>query len=168
MQTDSNSNKPIDIVQWSDRLSYGIEEMDNDHKVMIQMVNHMHSLAASNNDAFDVKVLLSRLADYALLHFKREEIVMKACLYPEYDAHVKYHHDLEMQVFDLLKHKNHHFSSEETDDLLKFLSDWLYDHISTVDQTLTPYVAKCMDKINTALKDTKPVPKFEASLILFH
>jgi len=161
MLTDSNSKRPSGMVQWSDRLSYGIKEMDDDHKVMIQMVNHMHSLSTDENETLDVKALLSRLADYALLHFKREEIVMKTCFYPEYDSHVKYHLDLEMQVFELLKHKDRQYNAEETAELLQFLSDWLYDHISTVDQTLTPYVAKYLNEIDEALKDTVAVPKFE-------
>jgi len=145
------------MVQWSDDLSYGVEAMDNDHKVMISLVNRMHTIAADNKDGFDVKLLLAKLAEYAILHFRREEIVMETCLYPDYESHMDYHHKLEMQVFALLKNKDKKFSRQETDDLLLFLSDWLYDHISTVDRTMTPYVANYLDQITIALKDTKAV-----------
>jgi len=149
------------MVKWSDSLSYGIKAMDDDHKVMIELVNRMHAIASEEKDAFDVKILLGKLAEYAILHFKREEIVMKTCNYPLFDEHTEFHHEIEMQVFELLKHKDRHFDPKETDELLQFLSDWLFDHISTVDQTLTPHVANYLEEIDEALKGTKAVPKLD-------
>ena len=149
------------IVKWSDDLSYGVQEMDNDHKVMIELVNRMHAIASEDDDEFDVRILLAKLAEYAILHFRREEIVMKTCQYPDFDEHIAFHHDLEKQVFELLKQKDKTFTKKETDDLLKFLGNWLYDHISEVDQTMTPHVANYINEIDEALVGTTPVPSLD-------
>lgn len=146
-----------EMVQWSDDLSYGVQGMDDDHKVMISLVNHMHSLATDEKDGFDARLLLAKLAEYAIQHFRREELVMETCKYPGMDEHVEHHHNLEMQVFELLKNKDEKLNAQETEELLQFLSNWLYDHISTVDQTMTPFVAKYLNEIDIALKDTTPV-----------
>jgi len=162
MQEESQNldlNNPIQkkMVQWSDDLSYGIKGMDDDHKVMITLVNRMHAILEEQKDSFDVRLLLAKLGEYAIVHFRREEIVMETCKYPESDEHIDYHHQLEKQVFELLKNKNKHFDADETHALLHFLSNWLFEHISTVDQKMAPYVAKYLDEIDVALKDTDSV-----------
>jgi len=106
-------------------------------------------------------MLLAKLAEYAILHFRREEIVMKTCQYPDYDEHVAFHHELEKQVFELMKQKDKTFTAKETDELSKFLGNWLYDHISEADQTMTPYVANYINEIDEALVGTTPVPSLD-------
>ena len=157
----SNHQKGKPMVQWSDDLSYGVKGMDDDHKVMISLVNHMYSIATDEKDNFDARLLLAKLAEYAIRHFRREEIVMQTCHYPEMEEHIEHHHDLELQVFELLKKKDRKLNAEETEGLLHFLSDWLFDHISTIDQVMTPYVAKYIDEIDSALKDTKAITALE-------
>ncbi len=149
------------IVKWSDDLSYDVQEMDNDHKVMIELVNRMYTIASEGNSEFDIKTLLAKLAEYAILHFRREEIVMKTCQYPGFDEHVAFHHDLEIQVFELLKQKDKSFTATEIDEILQFISDWLYDHISTADQTIKPHVASYINEIDEALVGTTPVPSLD-------
>jgi len=156
----SNNDNPTPMVQWSDDLSYGVQAMDDDHKVMISLVNHMYSLASDDKEDFDATPLLAKLAEYAILHFRREEIIMETCDYPEMESHLEHHHKLEMQVFELLKNKNRTFNAKETDELIQFLSDWLYDHISTVDQLMTPHVAKFLNEIDIALEETVAIPPF--------
>ena len=146
-----------EVVTWSDDLSYGIKAMDDDHKVMITLVNRMHAIVNEGADSSDVRPLLAKLAEYAILHFRREEIVMKTCHYPIMEEHIEYHHSLEKEVFELLKKKDQKLNKEETANLLQFLSNWLFEHISSVDQTLTPYVGKYREKIDAALKFTKAV-----------
>ncbi|MCP4414886.1 MAG: hemerythrin family protein [Gammaproteobacteria bacterium] len=149
------------IVKWSDDFSYDVQEMDNDHKVMIELINRMQTITSENNTEFDIKTLLAKLAEYAILHFRREEIVMKTCQYPDYDEHVAFHHELEIKVFELLKQKDKIFTAKEIDELLQFLSDWLFGHISTVDQIMKPYVANYINEIDEALVGTTPVPSLD-------
>jgi len=44
----SNNDNPTPMVQWSDDLSYGVQAMDDDHKVMISLVNHLNQFQDSS------------------------------------------------------------------------------------------------------------------------
>jgi len=149
------------FVEWSDGLSVGLEPIDDDHKVLISMINRMHSIIANEDEDFEVHLLLAKLAKYTILHFRREEIAMQTSNYPDYDTHVELHHKLENKVYDLLKYKNRKIGSDEADELLHFLSDWLIDHIATIDQKYADYAADHKDAIVEALKDSDALESLE-------
>lgn len=150
-----------DFVEWTDGLSVGLDPIDDDHKVLISMINRMHSIITHEDEDFEVHLLLAKLAKYTILHFRREEIAMQTSNYPDFDSHVELHHKLEDKVYDLLKYKNRKIGAEEADEILHFLSDWLIEHIATVDQKYADYAADHKDAIVEALKDSDALESLE-------
>ncbi len=150
-----------DFVEWTNGLSVGLDPIDDDHKILISMINRMHSIIANDDEDFEVYLLLAKLAKYTILHFRREEIAMQTSNYPDFDSHVELHHKLENKVYEFLKYKNHKIGSKEADEILHFLSDWLIEHIATVDQKYANYAADHKDAIDEALKNSDALESLE-------
>ena len=52
------------FVEWSDALSVGIEEIDEQHKMLVDLVNKMHEAIHQRHGSDVVKSILSDLAEY--------------------------------------------------------------------------------------------------------
>ena len=75
------------FVEWSDVLSVGIEEIDAQHKVLVDLVNEMHQAIHQRRGSDAVREILAQLADYTRIHFAVEESLMRILGYPGYDDH---------------------------------------------------------------------------------
>jgi len=131
------------LIEWTDDMSVGLTELDNDHKLIIEAINQLDANAndATRKDA--VRQCLMRLRRYAEYHFAREEKVMAACAYPAIDVQKREHRDFVKRVqevtrrFDAQPAESAEIISQE---LLGFLRDWLRHHILIEDMAYRPYV----------------------------
>ncbi|MEW8498684.1 MAG: hemerythrin domain-containing protein, partial [Candidatus Thiodiazotropha taylori] len=65
------------FVEWSDALSVGIEEIDEQHKMLVDLVNKMHEAIHQRHGSDVVKSILGDLAEYTRIHFAVEESLMR-------------------------------------------------------------------------------------------
>lgn len=129
-------------LPWSDELSVGIQEIDEQHKVLVNLFNELHDAIwhKKGNDA--VAHTLKALADYTRTHFMVEESLMRILGYPEYEEHKGDHEKLINQLHELEEKVSagHHAISFE---LLHFLRNWLTHHIMEGDRRYAPYFLEC-------------------------
>lgn len=126
------------LVEWSDQLSVGIEEIDDQHKKLVAMLNKMNDAIHEHRGSEVTRPILNEIAEYTRVHFATEESLMRATNYPDYDVHKAQHEDLIAQVQDLqakLDAGSHAISFE----LLHFLKTWLTKHIIESDKQYGPY-----------------------------
>jgi hemerythrin len=121
------------FVEWSDVLSVGIEEIDEQHKVLVGLVNEMHDAIAQRHGSEVVRGVLARLADYTRIHFAVEESLMRILGYPDYDGHKHQHEELIHEVMDLQGRVDAGKTSISFE-LMHFLKVWLTKHIMESDQ----------------------------------
>jgi hemerythrin-like metal-binding protein len=69
------------------------------------------------------------LVAYTLDHFEREERALKATDYPDFASHKREHEDLARQVKEIQQRFVSGSTFLITLDVMKFLKDWLGDHI---------------------------------------
>ena len=130
-----------ELIVWDDALSVGIQEIDEQHKVLVSLVNEMHE-AISNKKGSDVtNDILRRLAEYTRIHFAVEEALMRITDYPEYEEHKAQHEELIAEIVDLQKkvEAGEHSISFQ---LLHFLKMWLTQHIMDSDMEYSPHLLK--------------------------
>jgi hemerythrin len=123
----------MDIISWSDDLSVGIKQFDDEHKQLINLINKLNNALKIGGSPKTMEDILNNLVDYTIVHFKHEEENMVKFLYPEYPGHKKAHDDLTAQVIDFrdrYKSGKISFSLE----LMTFLRDWLTNHIMGTDK----------------------------------
>lgn len=123
----------MEKLVWTDLLSIGNENIDADHKRLIEICNELIDLEQRENKLSDYARILSKLTDYALLHFKKEEQYMKSIGYPDIETHKGFHRTFTRQIAiynkDLLS--NH---PPEPLDIVLFIKDWFKNHIQVFDR----------------------------------
>ncbi|MBA1445907.1 MAG: bacteriohemerythrin [Chromatiales bacterium] len=126
------------FVEWSDSLSVGIEEIDEQHKILVNLINRMHQAIHERHGSDVVKVILAELADYTRIHFAVEESLMRILNYPGYDEHKEIHDELLGHVVELIE-KVESGKTAIGFELLHFLKTWLTKHIMEEDMQYTGF-----------------------------
>jgi hemerythrin-like metal-binding protein len=78
-------------MQWKPEMSVGMEELDEDHRFLIKVINRLAENSAGDGNAEAVGECLASLRNYAEFHFAREEGVMRACGYSTLSEHQDEH-----------------------------------------------------------------------------
>lgn len=120
------------LVSWSDAYSLGLPEIDDQHKVLIDLINQLWAAIIKRATPAETLVLVEELEKYTISHFGAEETFMRITGYPEFDRHKKFHDEFVARIASEKKviQAGGHLSLE----LLKFLRDWLINHILVADK----------------------------------
>lgn len=116
------------FITWSGELSVGIEEIDEQHKVLVDLINRMHDAIEEHHGSEVVLGILSDLADYTKIHFAVEESLMRILDYPGYEEHKEIHDELLEHVVEL-QQKVASGKTAISFELMHFLKSWLSKHI---------------------------------------
>jgi len=125
------------LVTWQDNYALGMNEIDEQHKMLFDIMNRLWAAIVRNADSAAVAGILEDLERYTVLHFTEEETFMRSIDYPNFDEHVTYHRKFVQKIVEekALAQKGERVSL----DLLHFLRDWLVNHILIEDKR---YVAQ--------------------------
>lgn len=126
------------LIEWKPELSVGIEEIDEQHKVLVELLNQLHRAIVLHHAGQEVARILDELVSYTHTHFAVEESLMRLLAYPDYDAHRAQHERLIGQVLDF-RRKLIDERRPITFELLHFLKQWLTLHIMESDQRYTAH-----------------------------
>lgn len=121
------------LVEWTDALSVGIDEIDAQHRVLVGLVNEMHDAVLHGQDTVAVQGILNRLTEYTRIHFAVEESLMRMLGFPGFEEHRDEHRQLIRQVNDLRRRVAEGAQSVGSE-VLEFLRRWLTGHIMDSDQ----------------------------------
>jgi hemerythrin len=123
----------MSMIVWQDDYSVGLQEIDEQHKCLINLINQLYEALAAKQHREQVAQILEELVDYTLIHFAVEETLMRLFDYPEYAQHKQSHDGIAQQVREFqraFRAGQAHLDME----LLMFLKNWLTEHISKVDK----------------------------------
>ncbi len=120
-------------INWSERMSVGVPEIDADHKTLIGLINHLHRSIGDTEEYATLGSVLKSLDDYAAHHFAREERMMAAARYPGLHVHIRAHFRLAQEVHKLNESYDADRTAVRAQDCLSFLHNWLIDHICSTD-----------------------------------
>ncbi len=137
-------------INWSDTLSIGIEPIDQDHKILINLINRSQQIDDIHTDKNQLNSILLELMRYTEYNFSREEAIMKACSYPSLNKHHQVHQLLIKQVEEKLRlHQQNKVSVKQ---LREFLLSWVTDHIQGMDKSFAPFCKGKEKLISQVLK----------------
>lgn len=129
-----------EFIEWNENeLSVGIQEIDEQHKILIRLINSLYqSVLNKETESVVVYDVLRQLTDYTVIHFAIEESLMRIFEYPNYEDHKKQHKQLTQQVKDLREklEKKETFLSME---VMHFLCNWLSYHIAKDDKQYSKF-----------------------------
>ena len=131
-----------DIV-WSDILSVEVDEIDEDHRKLVNIFNILNHAVMEGESAEYLAAVLEELINCTVWHFSHEERLMLKHGYPEMEAHKVEHQELIKSARELqqeLLQANKPVADEE----IVFLERWLTEHILTFDMRLGTYLARVL------------------------
>ena len=127
------------IVTWSDELSVNIKEVDSQHKGLVDLVNELYDAMSAGKGSATLGNILSELVKYTQIHFADEEKIMADNQYPGLPAHKIMHDNLTKQVVDF-KNQFDAGKAVVSIEIMKFLRDWLANHIEGADKAFMPFL----------------------------
>ena len=154
-----------DLFHWTDEFGIGIQEIDAQHKELVDLLNQLHVAIQEHHGSATSRQILDKLADYTRTHFAVEESLMRVSNYPEFPAHKQFHEDLVGQV-QALQDKLDSGQATITFELLHFLKVWLMRHINETDKLFGAYFnahggdARWSDHVEAAAQKRKQWWKF--------
>lgn len=124
------------IYQYTDDCRLGIPAIDEEHQKLFALINQSASMISMKPDEMRItaKNLITRLREYAGTHFAHEEAYMKQIKDPELESQQKEHQDFITRVDSFhLENYNNEKLPAALDELLQYLSHWLFHHIIASD-----------------------------------
>ncbi len=126
------------FIEWTKEYSVGVQEIDEQHKQLVQLTNELYTAIVGNYDDIGLRKTFQGLIDYVKVHFSHEEGMMAKVNYPGLEPHQAKHRELVTRIVNYFKEyqakmasgaDSKHLSKE----VLMFLRDWLFHHILETD-----------------------------------
>ncbi|MES9963749.1 MAG: hemerythrin family protein [Candidatus Sedimenticola sp. 20ELBAFRAG] len=124
-----------EFMQFNTRIALGIDELDNEHKALVNLLNRLAGAIQTNPKPplEEATEMLAELAMETKDHFRNEEACMERSSYPDLHEHHREHVMLCAELKLLMRELQD--GSEQLDmDLLVQLKQWLIGHIVTADR----------------------------------
>jgi len=136
------------FMEWNEDYATGIEDIDNDHKILFTFVNDLHDRIEGNAGEAAISETLDGLVNYVNVHFVREENFMDRAGYEDLSEHAESHRRLSARVFSLKESYDDDPKSFNTTTFLEFLKGWLTGHILYTDMDYVAVVKAAAADMN--------------------
>jgi hemerythrin len=141
-------------TQWDPKLKVGSDVIDNQHKVLFDLIKDLNNAISVGASIRILDTLLGVLLNYAFQHFETEEEYFKS--HGDYTSHCLEHYALikKLNAF-IVDFRNNRHDGDRTPS--EFLENWLLEHIKFYDK---PFLAD--DTVDLSLmKDSDQIDEFE-------
>ena len=139
----------MSFVTWKESYSIGIPEADEDHQHLIGLINELYeavrrhsrvgTLDAAIRELEAMASVIDEMLEYASHHFQTEESHMEKYAYPGYEEHKQAHRELADKV-QTLRREYDQGKAIFSMDIVRFLKDWIENHILEVDKKLGDFL----------------------------
>lgn len=132
----NQDSQGFEIFPWSRHFETGLEDIDDQHRVLVNILNRLAWHFASGSPETDTAHLLDELLGYASYHFRYEEEVWSRTL--GQSEMCRNHHDAHQLFFDRIQLLRQSEAPEEEvlAELFDYLTRWLAFHILESDRRM--------------------------------
>lgn len=132
---------------WTEELSVGIEDLDEDHKQLIGMINDLQLEIgeATEPDHFDKQKLertLANLKVHASAHFEREELCFFQSGYPCQESHRLEHLKLIKRIAESADRIHSTDDPKDAARITLSICDWITGHFYLTDRKFSDHFEK--------------------------
>jgi hemerythrin-like metal-binding protein len=130
----------MDLINWEDDFSLGIDEIDKQHRNLIDLSNKYFKLLQQGKAYDSLDEIFSELLYYGDYHFKTEEKYFEQFDFEFTDEHKKIHSDFVGKILEFRKAYEDEKAGKSnksvfvTVELWNFLKFWLTKHIKEDDK----------------------------------
>jgi hemerythrin-like metal-binding protein len=128
------------LIEWTAKLSVGIDSIDEQHKKLVNMINALNDAMLTNSSDELLGKIFTGLAAYTQKHFTYEENMFAEYGYPDSEEHKRQHNELIAQVVDLKEKFIENPQRTMSADLMLFLKRWITNHIMRTDKEYAEFL----------------------------
>ena len=133
-------NERTDLVKWSEKFSVNVEQFDNEHKNLLNIINKLNKATLEGEGINSVNEILDELIDYTAFHFKNEEELFQKYKYPNYKEHKKTHDSIIEKVLEMKDKFNENPDDENVIyEIMELLKKWIINHILGTDKKYSDF-----------------------------
>ena len=118
-------------MEWKDEYSLGIQEIDAQHKKLIDLFSGLESAINKQVKSLVIQFGVINVRNYADMHFQFEEALMRLYGYEEYESHKEEHRVLFSKLEELDRNP---LGDVQENQVIEFLRSWLIDHMLASDR----------------------------------
>lgn len=142
-------------IVWKDAMSVGNTIIDDEHKLLICLINSVEIALKTENHGDMVRFLVRELHLYTQNHFTQEEKIMMQYKYPDYADHKKKHQEILVQLEELQDRLDKTANDdvaflELEDDIVGMLRSWIIDHVLKVDLKIKSFFISAQTSVDQA------------------
>ena len=126
-------------IDWDDAFSVGINSIDEQHKVLVGMINDFYENIKTRSNQENISILLRKMKEYTIVHFSTEEKYFKQYNFHDYEAHKKEHDDFVEKIIEV-ERKFNAGQLVLSFEITNFLKDWLRNHIQGTDMKYSNFL----------------------------
>ncbi len=126
------------LITWNEGLSVNIKKIDDEHKVLIELINELHDAMMKGKSKEILESIISQLIEYTKKHFATEETYFEKYNYPDADSHIIQHEKFVEKVKDF-QEKHNSGSAFLSIEIMEFLKNWLTNHIIGTDKKYSDF-----------------------------
>jgi hemerythrin-like metal-binding protein len=123
------------LFVWDQNYNTGVDVIDNDHRKLVELINDLYEAMQDGTGGALLLPIFSALKHYTESHFSREESLMIQHSIPGLDEHCR-EHQIMVDKLENLEKRHRKGEAAISIQTLKFLRDWLTNHICVVDQNM--------------------------------
>lgn len=124
------------LFEWTDDYLIGVEELDYEHKDMLERLNQLHREIMSGSDAGVIEGCLGSIYTRMGAHFALEEKYMRDTEHWNYGPHKAEHDEFLEDLFDMVELFGNDQDQTFLEALETRLQSWVTRHILTSDKQL--------------------------------
>jgi hemerythrin-like metal-binding protein len=134
--------KGIDIFPWDDNFNTGLNEVDAQHRRLVELINQLASHMAFGQDDLELGNIFDGLVAYTEYHFLTEEVIWHRYLPGDVNetGHLQAHKTFIDTIGRLKSEQGQKTEADNTEDVLDFLVRWLAAHILETDRHMAHIV----------------------------
>jgi len=129
------------FIHWTDSLSVGIESIDEQHKLLVEIINDLNDAMKSNEADQIISEIFKRMIGYTEVHFAFEENLFDSYGYKQSEAH-KAQHAILINTIQSLHLKLDVGDARVGIEVMVFLKRWLTDHILKTDKSYAEFIVE--------------------------
>lgn len=133
------------ILMWTDNLSVGVKNLDDDHRRLIRLINELHGViqdvdANGKIPVEEIEIALHRLENYFSYHCLEEERLMEQTGFPELREHRQQHQKFFATIAEMTQRFRGSTSPVHATEIMQFTYDWLTNHIFVTDRKYSSHL----------------------------
>jgi hemerythrin len=135
----------LECLGWTPDLATGSEEIDAQHKILLQKFSNLIRACAADKGRVEVSRFLDFLRSYVVFHFAAEENYMIEFKYAQYAEHKQRHEEFKLTIADI--YNKVEFDGPTLSATLhttRVALEWIRNHIRVFDKELGQFANNCL------------------------